>query len=282
MIRLCAFSDEAAKDLDGQIAALKRNNIALTELRSIGDKNVADLTEAEAKECARVLSENAISVWAIGSPLGKVEVTVNIEEYLKKVEHVCRLATIFGTKRIRIFSFFKSYDERELVVENLKKMCAVAERHGLILCHENEKEIYGDTVERVVDILTSVPMLKSVYDPANFLQVGEDAKKSLDALHATADYFHIKDVITETDELVPAGCGDGRIEELVRRINDDKVITVEPHLALFDAYKSIDSTQMKHKFNFESNDEAFDAAVTAIKKILISEGYKEIEGGYSK
>ena len=34
MIRLSAFSDEAAKDLDGQIEALKRNGIPYTELRS--------------------------------------------------------------------------------------------------------------------------------------------------------------------------------------------------------------------------------------------------------
>ena len=90
------------------------------------------------------------------------------------------------------------------------------------------------------------------------------------------------DVITETDELVPAGVGDGKIDELVRRITDDKVLTIEPHLALFDAYKSIDNTEMKHKFEFSSSDEAFDAAVNAIKAILIAEGYKETNGGYAK
>ena len=35
MIRLCAFSDEAGSSLEEQIAALKRNNISLMELRSI-------------------------------------------------------------------------------------------------------------------------------------------------------------------------------------------------------------------------------------------------------
>ena len=37
-IRLCAFSDEAADSIDGQIAALKRNEISLTELRSVDKK----------------------------------------------------------------------------------------------------------------------------------------------------------------------------------------------------------------------------------------------------
>jgi hypothetical protein len=39
MIRLCAFSDEADASLSGQIDALHRNAIALTELRSVGGKN---------------------------------------------------------------------------------------------------------------------------------------------------------------------------------------------------------------------------------------------------
>ena len=282
MIRLCAFSDEAAKDLKGQIAALLRNGIHFTELRSVGEKNVADLTLDEAREYASELSKNAISVWSIGSPLGKVDISVDIDEYLIKVEHVCKLANIFGAEKIRMFSFFGAYEKREKVIENLKRMVAVADKYGVVLCHENEKEIYGDTAERTLDILNSVPGLRSVYDPANFLQVGESADATLDALHARADYFHIKDVITETDELVPAGVGDGKIDELVRRITDDKVLTIEPHLTLFDAYKSIDNTEMKHKFEFSSSDEAFDAAVNAIKAILIAEGYKETNGGYAK
>ena len=282
MIKLCAFSDEAAKELDGQIAALKRNGITLTELRSVGDKNVAELTESEAEAIAETLSKNAISVWSVGSPLGKVEVGVDMTEYLEKVEHVCKIAKIFGAKRIRMFSFFEAYESREKVFDNLSKMCEVAAKYGLTLCHENEKEIYGDTVERVLEVLQKVPKLRSVYDPANFIQVGESSEKSLDALHAKADYFHIKDVIASTEELVPPGHGDGNIPELIRRIEDDKVLTIEPHLTLFDAYKSIDKSEMKHKFNFNSADEAFDAAVNATKKILIDCGYKEINGGFEK
>ena len=55
MIRLSAFSDEAAKDLDGQIEALKRNGIPYTELRSVGGKNVRDLSVREACECEKRL-----------------------------------------------------------------------------------------------------------------------------------------------------------------------------------------------------------------------------------
>jgi hypothetical protein len=86
----------------------------------------------------------------------------------------------------------------------------------------------------------------------------------------------------ESGALVPAGYGDGKIKELLERITDDKVLTLEPHLAVFDAYKSIDNTEMKHKFTYASANEAFDAAVTAIKALLNEVGYKEVNGAFVK
>lgn len=41
MIRLCAFADEAAKELAGQLRIMKENEIYLLELRSIDGINVA-------------------------------------------------------------------------------------------------------------------------------------------------------------------------------------------------------------------------------------------------
>jgi hypothetical protein len=69
---------------------------------------------------------------------------------------------------------------------------------------------------------------------------------------------------------------------LLERIADDKVLTLEPHLAVFDAYKSIDNTEMKHKFTYASANEAFDSAVTALKKLLNEVGYREENGVFVK
>ena len=164
----------------------------------------------------------------------------------------------------------------------LQKMADVAKEYDVELYHENEKDIYGDTLERVQDIMSSVNGLKYIYDPANYLQCDVPAEKTIAALVDKTDYFHIKDVIVATGELVPAGYGDGRIDELVGKIVGDKVLTLEPHLAVFDAYASIDNSEMKHKFHFTSNNEAFDCAVKAIKEILVKAGYKEVAGGFEK
>lgn len=283
MITLCAFADEADEALEGQIAALKRNGIRYVELRGINGKNVSKLSYEEAKQYAAVYAENGIKVWSIGSPLGKVSIDADLDAHMELVRHVCKIAKIFGAERIRMFSFYNAQTQDEAVFALLRKMVAIAQEEGVTLCHENEKKIYGDTLERIQKIIQNVEGLHHIYDPANFLEVGEDPNETLPALHGKADYFHIKDYISKTGELVPAGVGDGQIGRIIDMLGDtDKVFSIEPHLAVFEGYAEIDSTEMKNKFTFASNDEAFDAAVAAIKEQLALHGYAEKDGSFTK
>ena len=260
MIRLCAFADE------------------------VDSVNIGDMTLERAKEVAQILKENKIRVWSLGSPMGKVSLEdgFDFEEYMTKVEHMCKLANIFETEKIRMFSFFDAYDKKEQVFANLTRMVKVAEGYGVKLCHENEKKVYGDSLERVQELMANVPGLKFVYDPANYIQMDEKSEDTLSALHSKMEYFHIKDVIAETQELVPAGIGDGNIPKLIEMIEGDQVLTLEPHLAVFDGYATIDDEVMKNRFHFANNDEAFDAAVTALKGLLTAQGYIERNGGFEK
>lgn len=284
MIRLCAFADEAGSSLQAQLDALHRNGIGLMEIRTVDSVNIGDMTLERAEEVAQILKENDIQVWSLGSPMGKVSLEdgFDFEEYLTKVEHMCKLANIFGTEKIRMFSFFDAYDKKEQVFANLARMVKVAEGYGVKLCHENEKKVYGDSLERVQELMANVPGLKFVYDPANYIQMDEKAEVTLPALHSKMEYFHIKDVIAETQELVPAGIGDGNIPKLIEMIEGDQVLTLEPHLAVFDGYATIDDEVMKNRFHFANNDEAFDAAVTALKGLLTAQGYIERNGGFEK
>lgn len=284
MIRLSAFSDEAGVSLQEQIDALHRNNIRLMEIRTVDGKSIAKVTQEEAQQIATTFKENNIQVWSIGSPLGKVHLndSFSLSALLELTHHLCKLANIFETDKIRIFSFYSAYDKKEQVFDYLRRMQQIAAGYGVQLCHENEKDVYGDVVERVQELMANVPGLKYVYDPANYLQCGEKSENSLPALHGTTEYFHIKDVISETQELVPPGCGDGNIAGLIEMIHDDKVMTLEPHLKVFEGYSSFDSETMKNKFHFSSNTEAFDAAVNALKALLAKAGYTEKDGGFVK
>ncbi len=282
MIKLCAFADEAGSELAVQIAALKRNGISLIEVRKVGEKNVSELTDEEAIACREELAKNGIAVWSVGSPLGKVKLAEE-KEHMAKVRRVCEIAKLLGTKRIRMFSFFEAYESPAEVKRALAEMVAIADEHGVVLCHENEKDIYGDTLERVLELIDAdIKGLRFVFDPANYIQCGEDVAVALDALFDKTDYFHIKDVERATGQLVPAGQGDGEIAKMANMIaasGRDAVMTLEPHLKVFDGYAEIDGSEMKTKFNFASHDESFDAAANALKAVLSSCGYKENEKG---
>ncbi len=281
-IKLAGFADEAGNSIDEQISALKENQVYGLELRSIDKINVADFSTEQANEYAKKLFDNGIFVWSLGSPLGKVDITTPIDEYLDKVKKVCETAKIFKAERIRMFSFFKAYDEPNKVVDYLSKMVEIGNDFGVLMCHENEKEVFGDTATRVQFLLDNVKGLKCVYDPANFVQMGEPCDKTLKMFHSKAEYFHIKDVDAKTDELVPAGHGDGGIDKLVSMIDRDVTLTLEPHLIEFDAFKSIDNTEMKHRFTFNSNKEAFSFATESLKKIILNNGYQYKNGIFVK
>lgn len=275
-IKLCAFADESSASLLGQINALTKNNIPYLEVRGINGKNVANFTVEESKEYNKQLKDNGISVWSIGSPIGKVDISVDFNEYKNTVKRVCETANIFECDKIRMFSFFHAENERLKVMDYLSQMVEIGNEFGVKMCHENEKDIYGDVAERVLDIKNTVKGLSFIYDPANYLQCGEPAQKTLELFHSSTEYFHIKDVISATGELVPAGYGDGNIAKLIDMIEGNKVLTLEPHLAVFEGYSSIDNSQMKNKFCYASNEEAFDSAVSALKNLLVKAGYSEI------
>ncbi len=275
MIKLCAFADEAGTTIEEQIEMLSKNHIPYFELRSIDGISVKDFTVEQAKGYAKKIEQAGLKVWSIGSPIGKVDITDNFDEYLNTFKHILEMAKIFNAKNIRMFSFFNAYDSKEKVMKRLQKLVDISKDYDVNLCHENEKDIYGDVLDRVLDIMANVKGLNYVYDPANFLQCGQDANDTIPALVDKVKYFHIKDVIVETEEIVPAGYGDGQIDRLVSLIKGDKVLSLEPHLKAFSAYDAIDNTEMKNKFHFTSLVDSFDYATESLKNILKNNGYTE-------
>ena len=284
MIRLCAFSDEYGNKLEEQIEGLKLNNIYLIEIRNVDGKNVLNFTDEEAKHYYEELAKNDIRVWSIGSPLGKVDIDVDFEEYKNTVlKRLCELANIFQTSRIRMFSFFKAYEKKDEVIKKLQEMVNFAKKYNVELYHENEKDIYGDSLERVLELKQNVQGLKFVYDPANFIQCEQNPDKTIDFLFDKMDYFHIKDIIEESGEIVPAGKGDCKIDRILKLIDNKNItLTIEPHLSVFPGYSEIDKTELKNKFVYKNNKEAFDAACLNLKNLLKEKNYTEYKDGFIK
>lgn len=283
-LRLCAFADEASSCVDEQIKILHEEGICLIELRGLDGKNVSELTQEEARAYKRKFNDEGIQVWSIGSPLGKIKAEDDFEAHLRKTEHTVRIANIFGATRIRAFSFFtdEPEKERERVLDRVGQMTRVAQEGGVLLCHENEKEIYGDTARRCLDLLENTDGLACVFDPANFVQCGQDVNEALALLQSKTDYYHIKDARKGTGAVVPAGKGDGCLREMIKGICNDTVLTLEPHLTLFDGYAALDSTELKNEYVYPTARHAFAAAVGAIKELLKEEQYTEENGIWKK
>lgn len=278
---LSAFADEAGTLLSEQIAALERNGIGYIEPRNINGKPILKLTDEELIEVRTQLDAHGIRVNSLGSPIGKYPIHEPFENHLPDFYRALEVCKLLGTDKMRMFSFFTKQDEldeyREEVLARLNKMCEIAREHGITLCHENESEIYGQNPEQMLDLMTNVPGLRGIFDPANYRMNNCDVIAGIEATLVNLAYLHIKDAIYESQIIVPAGDGEGRIAEILDIVNKatDGVVylTLEPHLFLFDAYKLIDSHELKGKYSFNSNSESFDFAATALKNLLSANGY---------
>ena len=271
-VSLCAFADEASASLDGQIAALKRNAVAFLEIRGVDGKNVSELSEKEIKEVAARLADAGIRTFSIGSPIGKIRLDEDFEAHLDTFKRLCEYSVILGATRMRIFSFYaaegKKFDA-DAVFTRLMRICDAAPSE-LVLCHENEKSIFGDTPERCVEIFSALPRLKAVFDPANFVQCGVDTLKAWDTLHTFVDYIHIKDALLD-GSIVPAGNGEGNVSRIISSYlaQGGEFITCEPHLQSFSGLSDLEHGEKTNIADCSlSNDEAFDLGVSSTKAII--------------
>lgn len=277
---LSAFADEIASDFATQLSVLSKLNIHHIDIRGVNSRNITQFTVAEIIRLKRDLDARGVKVAAIGSPIGKTPITDEFEPQRVLFEHVMRAAEVLQTRYIRIFSFYitqeNEYRERrQEVIDRLGELAHAAERNGLILIHENEKDIYGDTAERCRDILKTIDSvnLRAVFDPANFIQCGEiPYPDAFIALKEYVSYVHVKDAVRSSGINVPAGEGDGSIPELISRLNSegyDGFLTLEPHLAAFEGLHSLERhLNLAGKSSEKDGEARFSEGVLALRKIL--------------
>lgn len=273
---LCAFSDEAGAELSVQIRALKENGIGYMEARGINGKSISDMTPSEARELKNTLERENLAIWSIGSPLGKISIT---DPFAPHMEVFCRTldtAVITGAHCIRLFSFYIPSGKapatyRDEVMDRLQRFCEKARGSGIVLCHENEKGIYGDNAERCSDIHREISELKAIFDPANYVQCGQEIISAWNLLAPYVFYMHIKDSLRD-GKVVPPGYGEGQLPYLLEQFSAQGggILTIEPHLSVFDGLKQLEhgETSIVDPYAYPSQREAFDAAVTALKVLI--------------
>ena len=248
--KISGFSDEVDSNVDRQLALMKSLGVGYVEFRSGDGKNISDYTLEEAQILKKRLDEAGISVSAIGSPIGKIGIEEDFESHFKKFKHVVKVAELLNSPYIRIFSFYLPENSnpaqfRERVIERIKAMVEYAAEKKVVLLHENEKGIYGENAVFCYDLFKTISSeyLRCTFDFANFVQSGQDTLEAYEILEPYITYIHIKDALWNDGKVVPAGKGDGHVEEILRRL-DKKGFTgflsLEPHMAGSEASKSLE------------------------------------------
>ncbi|GAA3811836.1 sugar phosphate isomerase/epimerase family protein [Streptomyces chiangmaiensis] len=241
MWTLSGFADEISPDLDEQCSVLHKLGIRFVEFRSAWDTNVLDLSDEQLAQVRDTLGRENLKLSSVGSPIGKIGIADDFEEHLRRFDRALHVASYLEAPYIRLFSFFLPEGDDAAVHrdEVLRRMRALADRaqgHDVVLLHENEKHIYGDTPERCLDIIESVgsEQLKIAWDSANFVQCGvRPFTDGYAMLRPHLEYMQIKDALDSTRTPVPAGEGDGEMVETLRALREDGFdgfFSLEPHL----------------------------------------------------
>jgi sugar phosphate isomerase/epimerase len=271
MWTLSGFSDEISADFDTQCAVVSKLGLKYLEFRSAWDVNILDLSNEQLENARDILKAYGLGVSSIGSPIGKISIEDDFEPHLERMRHAAEVAHFFDAPYIRIFSFFipagsDPDSHRDTVLTRMRELAKVAEEAGVVLLHENEKEIYGDIPRRCLDIIESVdsPHLKVAWDAANFVQVGvRPFTDGYRLLRPHLGYVQIKDANLSDGQVVTAGRGDGELVETIRELRKDGFdgfFSLEPHL------------NQTHALGGFSGPELFTEAWQAFTDLLKAEG----------
>jgi len=272
---ISAFGDEIADDLESQLQTLNELKISCLELRAAWGENVLYMSDERVAKVRALCDDHGVTISAIGSPVGKSPIEEPIETEVQKLHRLSEIARQLGTSNIRIFSFHPpegsdDYDSYvETAIDRLRRLTEVAAEEGVTLLLENEKGIVGDTLERCVKLVGAIdsPHLVFLWDPANFVQVGEEriTERGWPVIGGRVGYVHIKDCKLEGG-VKAAGEGDGQIPELLDRLISSGyqgMLALEPHLAI-----------AAHSSGFSGPD-GMAYAVESLRKVMAAAGAVE-------
>lgn len=288
--RISGFADEIAEDVDTQFRVLNKLDIRYFEPRGIDGKNIAELSDGEVAALKEKMERCGIKASSIGSPIGKIRLDEDFQAHFEKFQRVVDIAERLDAGYIRMFSFYPperpdsaagegdgaahewTAGEREEVIRRLRRMTAYAGERDVVLLHENEKGIYGDTAERCADLMRELGCrhFQAVFDPANFVQCGQDTKEAYEALRSFIAYVHVKDARVEDRSVVPAGAGDGNVGHILKGLLDsgyEGYLSLEPHLGSFSGLAGLELDDKMQNLP-QGGEGTFTLAYRALEEIL--------------
>jgi L-ribulose-5-phosphate 3-epimerase len=231
--KLGIISDELTDNLEDALAFISRYGLHWTELRVIWGKNIMTASQADLDRAKKLLERHNVQVSDIASPIFKWNLpqmpanasekrdTFNAsfveEDADKLLEDSFRLANFFGTRKVRIFSYWRVREPDKAypyVRDRLAEAAQLAARNDILLVLENEHSCNVGTGRELGRILKDVnsPNLRGVWDAGNAVMLGEfPYSEGYQAVRDYIGHVHIKDVRKDPKtgklEWAPVGAG---------------------------------------------------------------------------
>jgi sugar phosphate isomerase/epimerase len=276
-IRLTGFSDEVHPDFERQLAVFDGCGVKAVEIRGVDGRGILDYTPAEAERLKKMLDGRGMRVSSIGSPIGKIGINDDFEEHFGKFENAVELCGVFGTPNMRVFSYYVPAGEadgyEDEVMRRTERLVDLARKRGVVLLHENEKGIYGDTAPRCLKLMKRFggDSFRAVFDFANFVQCAQDTLEAYELLAPYIAYIHVKDAMKSDGRVVPAGWGDGHVKEILAALKAagySGYLSLEPHLTDFVGFARLERGAGGEKKNGPDGESAFRVALDSLKALL--------------
>ncbi|NCE90229.1 sugar phosphate isomerase/epimerase [Pseudomonas sp. L13] len=232
------IADEFSPSIEGQVAAAKRIGARAIDLRSIGVRNVAELSVQELDDAVGQIHDAGLVVAGLASSLGK-----HFGESQAMTSDLLRLHEVAERHRIPTIRIFgrlcapSGSPGNRQALDWLEPLRTSIDRSSVGLVIEPE---IGTGIPYAMEGLARVrefesEHLKLVWDSGNFVKQGCCAPVSefYDALKVAIGHVHIKDFDTERQRPCPAGEGAGQIAQLLHRLWVDRYsgwVALEPQL----------------------------------------------------
>lgn len=252
-MKLSGFTDEAARDLAGQIKVSQELGWPYLSARMINGTSIHDLPEADFEKICEEMETANVKVAEFGTLIGSWSKSIDSDwaitlgEINRCIPRMQRL----GVQYARIMSYAQNeWGSNQQEAERFRRLRAITQRFqdaGLTALHENCMNWGGFSADHTLRLLDEVPGLKLVFDTGNPIFQRDRSKDApypwQNALefyqkvkHAIA-HIHIKDAIMHAEEGEPeytfAGEGQGHISEILKDLianNYDGFIAIEPHI----------------------------------------------------
>lgn len=267
--KLGIITDEISENLEEALGFISHYSLGYCELRDMWQKNIMNLSQAQFDRAKSLVQKYHLQVTDIGSPLFKYNLPEMPAQAEKRdtfranftdedtghlLQESIKLARFFGTRKVRIFSYWRVPDPEKAypyVRDRLAKAAKVAAENDIVLIIENEQECNIGTGQELGRIIRDVnsPSLRGNWDPANAAMLHEiPYPDGYNHVRGLFPHMHIKDVKKGQDgklEWAPVGGGfidwKGQFEAL-RRDHFEGDMSLEAHYLRPDGNK-VESTR---------------------------------------